>query len=229
MKTKTIFRKKIYLLLSMMLFSLASTASTNVYLKFFIQGYWDGVSAMRPVRANQSCGSPNSNTVTCLVTVELHTTSSPYNVVESKVATLNTNGTCTATFTGTYTGSYFIAVKYCNILETWSAAAVNLTTLTAALPYDFSTSLSKAYDDNLSDAIPCMAQISTSPARYAFFSGDITQDGNIGLSDLALITNDVINFSSGCLCTDINGDGNVDLLDIPTPETNVFQWMKRPY
>jgi hypothetical protein len=41
------------------------------------------------------------------------------------------------------------------------------------------------------------------------------------LLDIGLLETDINNFEFGYFATDINGDGNVDLLDNPTLETNV--------
>ena len=41
------------------------------------------------------------------------------------------------------------------------------------------------------------------------------------LGDLSILENDIVLFSFGYFDSDINGDGNVDLLDFPIIENNV--------
>jgi hypothetical protein len=63
--------------------------------------------------------------------------------------------------------------------------------------------------------------VEVDPGVWAFYSGEINQDENIDLLDVALMEDDINNFQFGYFATDINGDGNVDLLDLPKPELNV--------
>jgi hypothetical protein len=58
------------------------------------------------------------------------------------------------------------------------------------------------------------------PGVWAFYSGDVNGDGNIDLLDDALMENDVLNFANGCKRTDLNGDGNVDILDLAIFQSN---------
>ncbi|MCC7030737.1 MAG: hypothetical protein IT257_10550 [Chitinophagaceae bacterium] len=58
------------------------------------------------------------------------------------------------------------------------------------------------------------------PGVWAFYSGDVNGDGNIDLLDDALMENDVLTFASGCKRTDLNGDGNVDILDLVIFQSN---------
>jgi len=59
------------------------------------------------------------------------------------------------------------------------------------------------------------------PGYFAIYSGDINGDENIDLLDLSEIESDINNFQFGYFDTDINGDGNVDLLDAPIVENNI--------
>jgi hypothetical protein len=58
------------------------------------------------------------------------------------------------------------------------------------------------------------------PGVWAFYCGDVNGDGNIDLLDHDAIETDVLNFASGCKRTDLNGDGNVDILDMTIFQTN---------
>lgn len=175
-------------------------------IKAFIQGYYIGSSLMQPVLLNEGVGT--SSTICDSITVELHSASSPYSLVASQTRLLNTNGTSTGSFN--QIGSYYIVIKHRNGLQTWSANPVLLSG--GIVNYDFTTAANMAYGSN---------QSLVSPGVWAIFSGDVTSDENIDLSDISLVEIDIANFGFGYLPTDINGDGNVDLNDIPLLEQNI--------
>ncbi len=50
---------------------------------------------------------------------------------------------------------------------------------------------------------------------YAFYSGDVNQDGSIDSSDAPFLFDDVDNSAFGNQVTDLNGDGAVDNTDVP--------------
>lgn len=56
---------------------------------------------------------------------------------------------------------------------------------------------------------------------WALFAGDINGDENVDLLDLNIAEADINLFVYGYYNTDINGDGNVDLLDSPLLEDNI--------
>ena len=79
------------------------------------------------------------------VTVELHNSTTPYALVESKAVAISTSGTCNPIFTTALNGTpYYIVLKFDNGLETWSATAQTFTG--SALNYNFTTS---AYDKHM--------------------------------------------------------------------------------
>ncbi len=57
--------------------------------------------------------------------------------------------------------------------------------------------------------------------KWAIYSGDVNGDRNVDLLDLSEVETDINNFQYGYFVTDINGDGNVDLLDNPLLEANI--------
>jgi hypothetical protein len=63
-------------------------------------------------------------------------------------------------------------------------------------------------------------QVMVENGVWAMYTGDLNGDSNIDIIDLAGYENDVINASYGYFASDANGDGNVDLLDAPILETN---------
>lgn len=110
-------------------------------------------------------------------------------------------------------GSYYIAVRSQNTLETWSANPVYFNG--TSLNYNFTTSASKAYGNN-------MILVGN---KWRFYSGDMNQDQIIDASDLVMIDNDVYNFVMGDVVTDLNGDGIVDLSDMIIADNNVLNFV----
>jgi len=125
-------------------------------------------------------------------------------------------------FTHAPTGRYYIVVKHFQSIETWSKAGGDSLTANSSgslYNYDFTTSPSQAYGNNLK----------LKGGKYCIFSGDIFQDGFIDGTDLMMIDNDAYNFSSGrFLPSDLNGDGFTDALDMLIAENNKSREVIRP-
>jgi hypothetical protein len=143
------------------------------------------------------------------VTVELHNVNSPYALIESKKGMLGSNGNGIFYFSKAVEGTnYYIAVKHRNSLETWSAAGNSFSS--SVLSYDFTPSQSLAYGSNLV----------LKGSKYCIYSGDVTHDGTVDLSDLIVVDNDASAFSSGYIDSDVTGDGTVDLSDLIITDNN---------
>jgi hypothetical protein len=109
---------------------------------------------------------------------------------------------------------YYLDVTTLNHLQTVSAATQSFTA--GALSYDFRTAQAQSFGGN--------AVLEGS--NWAFFGGDVTQDGTVDASDGALIDTDAFNFVFGCyLATDINGDGSVDATDANITDNNAFNFV----
>ncbi len=200
---------------SIITLNLTLNNSTTVNLKMFIQGYYTGNSTMKPVRMNQGCAPPNSNTVTTLVTVKLFNAYPPYAFVESTEAILNTDGTCHADFTGNYyNGWYYISVKSANTLQECSDTAIQL----GANPLDFDYSIPNNNNYYYSS-------VEVEPNIMAIASGEIANDTNMDLLDVPDIETDFNSFASGCLTTDLDGSGNVGLSDMVLIFNNMPQFL----
>ena len=182
----------------------------------FIQGYYAGNNTMSTVLANQAQGT--STTIVDTVLIQLINPTS-LQVVASAQGLLQTNGTAACIFSTTQSGSFFIAVKHRNSIETWSNTPI---TIGASSSYNFTTSANKAYGDNM---------IEMEPGVWAFYSGDINQDGFIESSDFPILFNSNDNFEEGYLITDLNGDGYVDSSDYPILFNNSDNFIEsmRPY
>jgi hypothetical protein len=182
----------------------------------FIQGFYAGNNTMTTVLANQGQGTSTSIVDTVLVQL-INPTS--LLVVASAQGVLQTNGTAACTFSTAQSGSFYIAVKHRNALETWSADPV---LIGASSSYNFTAFANKAYGNNM---------IEVESGVWAFYSGDINQDGFIEGSDFPLLFNSNDNFEEGYLITDLNGDGFVEGSDYPILFNNSDNFIEsmRPY
>jgi hypothetical protein len=186
--------------------------TTTLNLNVFIEGYWDGISAMYPVLANQGQTAPAIATDS--IVVELRDAITPATVVATASGILNQDGTAILSFPSV-SGNYYIAVKHRNAIETWSA---NPVTFSPNATYNFSTAATQAYGDN---------QKMLAAGVYGFYSGDVAKDvaESIDLSDLTQVETEINNFSFGYFSEDLNGDGNVDLSDSPFLENNISNFI----
>ncbi len=109
-------------------------------------------------------------------------------------------------FANAKTGIYYVSIKHLNSIETWSKdGGEYLVNDNSIYNYDFTTSSSQAYGNNLK----------LKSGKYCLYSGDVNQDGFITLFDVIPIYNDAANFVYGeYLKTDLTGDNIVDLTDV---------------
>lgn len=149
--------------------------------------------------------------------LELRGVTSPYPVADSVSVFSQMSGQkykLKAVFNYADSGSsYYIVVKHRNSIETWSANPVYFNG--DSLTYDFTTSQSKAFGNNMK----LVGNL------WAIFSGDVNQDGYSDLPDASLIDNDAYNFVSGYVNTDLDGNGLVDLSDILIVDNNSFNYV----
>ena len=182
-------------------------SSFTLNLTSFIEGLYNSVS---------------NSMISDTVKVYLRSSVSPYNQLDSVKGILSTLGTGTFYFSNAADGiNYYIVVKHRNGLETWSSSGNSFTS--GSLSYDFSTAANKSFGSN-------QMQADVSPIRYAFFSGDINQDGFIDLTDVIFINNDANNFLSGYIVSDITGNNTTDLTDVIMAynNANIFVSVKKP-
>jgi len=143
--------------------------------------------------------------------IYLRSTSSPYSIVDSGKAVLDSNGMGNFTFPNAVNSvPYYIVIRHRNGLETWSATGNSFTS--GNLSYDFTLSSNQAFGNN---------QI-LKGTKYCIYNGDVNQDGIIDGSDAATIDNDAFNFATGYLITDLNGDQIIDGSDAAIADDNVF-------
>lgn len=168
-----------------------------------LEGFWDG-------------SEMTEDTVTVLIRAPLN----PFNIIDTAKVVLNNNGYALANFLNISPGIYYyLVVKHRNSIETWSKTTMQFTT-NDPIVYDFTTSKTKAYGDNLK----------YKGGEYCIYGGDVNQDGIIEGSDGALIDNDAASFQWGYNETDVNGDNFVDGSDQVIAENNaaIFVTLIRP-
>ncbi|MEO6488547.1 MAG: endonuclease [Ferruginibacter sp.] len=186
-----------------------NNCNISLDLKLFLQGYYIGAGIMQPVLNNEGIlSAPTSETDTLIV--ELHHPST-FALIDSKKSVLQTNGLVSATFTQP-AALYYISVIHRNVIQTWTANPVSCSLSTPL--YDFTTAANKAYADN---------QVEVEPGVWAFYTGDLNQDGFIDANDFPLYDADSFLGVSGLYNgTDFNGDGFVDGNDFPVYDNNSF-------
>lgn len=186
-------------------------------LNLYLQGYYIGSGLMNSVLVNQGVTGSNA-TQADTITVELHSSSTPYTMIASEKGILKTDGTLSVSFAA-LPGSYYIVVKHRNTIQTWSANPVALNT-SSATTYNFTTAANKAYAGN-------MIQIGS---IWAMYTGDFNQDEFIDASDFSLFDNDSANGVSGVyVATDANGDGFVDASDFTIFDSNSYNGITAQY
>lgn len=164
---------------------------------------------------NLSTGNLNSSDT---VRAYLRQASAPYNVVDSSLAVVDA-----ATFTGKFvfkyavSGTYYIQLKHRNHIETWSSNGGTSFTQEADNSYNFTTTNTQAYGNNLI----------LKGTKYCIYGGDADQNGVTDTGDLSFIDNDAFNFVAGYVPTDITGDGVVDAGDIAVTDNNVFNFVSK--
>jgi len=175
----------------------------NLQLNLFIQG-----------RYNENINSMIGDTLQ----IELRNNFPPYSLVGTAINYLNASGTGSFFFPNAVNGTnYYIVIKHRNSIETWSKSP-GQSFVSNDLNYNFTTSLSQAYGNNLT-------VVDLSPISYGIFTGDINQDGIIDATDVALIDNAAFNFVTGYVLTDLTGDEIVDGTDYSIGDNNAFNFV----
>ena len=148
------------------------------------------------------------------ITVELRNSTSPYTLVESKRTLAGQGLPAVVNFNSITNGTpYYIVLKHRNSIETWSSTPRTFNS--DYMRYDFTTSPTQAYGNNMYDLIGSMA----------LFTGDANQDGTVDGSDAGLIDNDAFNFVNGYVSTDLNYDDIVDATDASLADNNAFNFV----
>jgi hypothetical protein len=137
---------------------------------------------------------------------------------------IHSDGTASGYFPfSTFGKMYYVAIKHRNSIETWCS---NPILMGASNEYDFSTNITKAYTDGINAPM-----VNIDNGVYAFYTGDINQDGGIDILDMQTTENDASQFAFGYYNSDGNGDGATDINDMQIIENNagLFIFYVRPY
>lgn len=209
--------------------------SVNKYGNIFIGcGNYDSTAGMlmsvikyqnQPYELNlklhiQGFYNPTTNSmIPDTATAYLRFSFSPFNIIDSASALLNSSGSGAFTFDNNFLveeGIYKLEVRHRNSIETWSENGIQFTS--GAANYDFTTSAGMAFGSN-------QIQVDASPLRFAFFGGDVNQDGTVDATDLSMIDNDAANFALGYLNTDLTGDEVIDASDAAIADNNAANFV----
>jgi hypothetical protein len=195
-------------------------------LKLFLEGYYQPGNASGGLMNNGGSGgllkvlgiSPNVIDVDTVFVSAMNSVTHAF--IDRKSGILKTDGTLSVTFgpsvlAGT---TYFIKVNHRNALETWSSAAVLLTSL-----YDFTLNQSQAYGSNMIQTYDAIG--------WSFYSGDISnagtgavgvQDGVMESQDYSDLENAIAISLTGYVYEDITGDGVVESSDYSIMQNNTY-------
>ena len=179
----------------------------TINLTLFLEGLYLGGNEMR--QAQGDFGNQYPGNTADIISVELHDAVN-YSVITHTASNINLSSTGQSTFTvpGTYSGSYYMTIRHRNSIETTSSAPVSLALGT--INYDFTTSATQAYANNMKNV----------GGVYLIYSGDVDQDGFVGVSDMSGVDNQSALFGSGYLTEDLNGDGFVGVPDMAIIDNN---------
>ncbi|MBS1551633.1 MAG: hypothetical protein JST15_06160 [Bacteroidetes bacterium] len=156
----------------------------------------------------------NKHTGKDTVKIYLRNNYYPYLKRDSSVAVIDSN-----TLTGKFvfgnapSGTYYLAVSGKGIVETWSKNPGVIVTSGAVTSYNFTSSASQAYGNNMI----------LKGSKYCIYSSDINQDGIVDCVDNAIVSNFAYVLYTGYSSSDLNGDRIVDVGDIAIAERNSFK------
>ncbi len=177
------------------------------HIRAYLQGYYIGAGQMADVFYQQGV-YVNPSLETDTLQVELRESTAPHQLIFQQSAILKQDGSLTVQGMGILGQSYYLVVKHRNHIETWSEHPIMISSVTN---YDFSEAVDKAFGSN---------QLELEPGIFAFYTGDMNQDGVVDGLDYNDWENDSNDFAGGYLSTDLNGDGIVDGLDFIYWEQN---------
>lgn len=162
---------------------------TQYNIKLAPEGMYDGsVLAMRDT-----------------VKAYLRSTVTPFNKIDSAIEVIDSlTLNAPFVFKNATTGTYYIQILHRNALETWSRLNGDPITKGVTANYDFTSAQNKAYGDN-------MILVGS---KWCFYSGDVSDDGSIDITDVIDIYNDIIAGNYGYLKTDLNADETIDVTDL---------------
>ncbi|MBK8550216.1 MAG: hypothetical protein IPL53_03825 [Ignavibacteria bacterium] len=183
--------------------SASSVPSLAAQLKVIVEGYYDIANNRLNIRDT--------------VRAYLRNPAAPYVIVDSAKSVIDsTIFSGNFNFTNAVSGSYYIELKQRNSIETWSKNPVPYV-LGSSMTYDFTTALTQAYGNNMT----------LKGTKSCIYSGDVTQNGFVDLTDVLEVFNEAKNFLTGYVVTDVNGNSIVDLTDVLITYNNSINFVSK--
>lgn len=187
--------------------------SVTLNLRVLIDGFYLGGGLMQA-----TIDPVNYPTICDTVTVELHSSVSPFALIQTDKKTINVSGNGVFVFPSSVQGlSFYIVIKHRNALETWSALPVLFNS--TSISYSFTTALNKAYGNNMKNL---------GAGNFGVYSGDVIKNGIINSSDLSEIETKSTQFLTGYSSSDATGNGIVESTDFSVVENNLGISLMRP-
>jgi hypothetical protein len=185
----------------------AASHSMSHNLTAYIEGLFQAGTGNH--KAQDQYGDHFGGPVADQVTVKLANASTHAIDYVSKPANLYTNGKCSFSAPSALSGSYYLVVNHRNGIATWSATPVVFSG--SSISYNFTDAASKAYGNNM---------IQKASGQWAFYSGDVNQDGLVDSGDMNPVDNASTAIAQGYVVEDVNGDGLVDSGDMNYVDNN---------
>lgn len=178
-------------------------------LSFLLEGIYNPVTHRMGSPLGYSSG-PCSEGIADYIQVELHSATDYSDIVFTNVTgTVDMQGNSGMLVPASVNGSYYITVRHRNSIETVIALPVSFAG--NVISYDFTDLASKAYGSNM---------LQMADGKWAFYAGDVNQDGSVDTGDMSPVDNDAADYATGYLTTDVNGDDVVDTADMTIIDNN---------
>jgi hypothetical protein len=174
-------------------------------LKAYIEGFWNGVSAMnqaQEVDQDENIFNKFSGTTVDTLSVYLAEADAPWAYLfAAHEVNINTDGSMVISVPAAFSGSYYIAIDHHSSVETWSALPVDFSGTT--INYDFTTAAGQAYGSNQKS----MGTV------WALYSGDVGNDEYIEFLDVVPVYNLSVAGFFGYSLFDLDGSGYIEFFD----------------
>ncbi|MEI8203563.1 MAG: hypothetical protein WCH34_11155 [Bacteroidota bacterium] len=191
-------------------FSFTIYQNRTLQVKLFLEGLFKNDSLMEAI--NGTTRNPQwGQGISDKIDISLYNAMPPHSLQYTQNnVNLYTNGIATMTSSCANNGNYFIAIKNRNHLQTWSAIALPFSS--AFVSYDFTTDMMQAY------GVDAQKQLALN--KYAFYAGDLNENGTINSDDFNILDQDLMLGIIGFTPSDMNGNGWVDADDFNLFEPN---------
>jgi hypothetical protein len=189
-------------------------------VKVLLEGLYSGSGHMG--KAQNSAGDQFPGSIADQVVIELHSAvTGDFETIlySSGNINLGTNGELSLSVPSSLNSNYYLVVKHRNSIETVSALPVSFSG--NLVSYDFTDNSAKAKGNNLKPS---------GDGYYLVYCGDVNQDGLLDGDDMIQVDNDSAHLLLGYNDSDLNGDGQVNEVDIDllTSNSSNFISVKKP-